>query len=204
MGNNPYKKYLKNSQQPGFTLLEVMLVVLLIGLASLTVVMTFPNTLSSENNASWQAQRFATLLQWAEDEALISGNELGLVIEKNSYQFAIYDYSKQRWLATRVGEIEGKVELPELVRLEYSLSDSAWGEINNSDQDSFIEESERVDIEGDNKLKTLNPLIYVMSSGEVSPFSLVFSKADNDPEKQSTTVSVSMNGAISLVELSKE
>ncbi|MFT6350149.1 MAG: general secretion pathway protein H [Psychromonas sp.] len=204
MGNNPYKKYLKNSQQPGFTLLEVMLVVLLIGLASLTVVMTFPNTLSSENNASWQAQRFATLLQWAEDEALISGNELGLVIEKNSYQFAIYDYSKQRWLASRVGEIEGKVELPELVSLEYSLSDSAWGEINNSDQDSFIEESERVDIEGDNKLKTLNPLIYVMSSGEVSPFSLVFSKADNDPEKQSTTVSVSMNGAISLVELSKE
>lgn len=204
MGNNPYKKYLKNSQQPGFTLLEVMLVVLLIGLASLTVVMTFPNTLSSENNASWQAQRFATLLQWAEDEALISGNELGLVIEKNSYQFAIYDYSKQRWLASRVGEIEGKVELPELLRLEYSLSDSAWGEINNSDQDSFIEESERVDIEGDNKLKTLNPLIYVMSSGEVSPFSLVFSKADNDPEKQSTTVSVSMNGAISLVELSKE
>jgi general secretion pathway protein H len=204
MGNNPYKKYLKNSQQPGFTLLEVMLVVLLIGLASLTVVMTFPNTLSSENNASWQAQRFATLLQWAEDEALISGNELGLVIEKNSYQFAIYDYSKQRWLATRVGEIEGKVELPELVSLEYSLSDSAWGEINNSDQDSFIEESERVDIEGDNKLKTLNPLIYVMSSGEVSPFSLVFSKADTDPEKQSTTVSVSMNGAISLVELSKE
>jgi general secretion pathway protein H len=204
MGNNPYKKYLKNSQQPGFTLLEVMLVVLLIGLASLTVVMTFPNTLSSENNASWQAQRFATLLQWAEDEALISGNELGLVIEKNSYQFAIYDYSKQRWLASRVGEIEGKVELPELLSLEYSLSDSAWGEINNSDQDSFIEESERVDIEGDNKLKTLNPLIYVMSSGEVSPFSLVFSKADNDPEKQSTTVSVSMNGAISLVELSKE
>jgi general secretion pathway protein H len=204
MGNNPYKKYLKNSQQPGFTLLEVMLVVLLIGLASLTVVMTFPNTLSSENNASWQAQRFATLLQLAEDEALISGNELGLVIEKNSYQFAIYDYSKQRWLATRVGEIEGKVELPELLSLEYSLSDSAWGEINNSDQDSFIEESERVDIEGDNKLKTLNPLIYVMSSGEVSPFSLVFSKADNDPEKQSTTVSVSMNGAISLVELSKE
>ncbi|MFT6139026.1 MAG: general secretion pathway protein H [Psychromonas sp.] len=204
MGNNPYKKYLKNSQQPGFTLLEVMLVVLLIGLASLTVVMTFPNTLSSENNASWQAQRFATLLQLAEDEALISGNELGLVIEKNSYQFAIYDYSKQRWLATRVGEIEGKVELPELLRLEYSLSDSAWGEINNSDQDSFIEESERVDIEGDNKLKTLNPLIYVMSSGEVSPFSLVFSKADTDPEKQSTTVSVSMNGAISLVELSKE
>jgi general secretion pathway protein H len=199
-----YKKHLKNSRQPGFTLLEVMLVVLLIGLASLTVVMTFPNTLSSENNARWQAQRFTTLLKLAEDEALISGNELGLVIKKNSYQFAVYDYSKQRWLAARVGEIEGKVELPELINLEYSLSDSVWGEINSSDEDSFIEESERVDIKGDNKLKTLNPPIYVMSSGEVSPFSLVFSKAGNDPEKQSTTVSVSMNGAISLTELSKE
>lgn len=204
MGNNPYKKHLKNLRQHGFTLLEVMLVVLLIGMASLAVVMTLPNNLTSENNVSWQAQRFATLLQFAEDEALISGNELALVIAKNSYQFAVYDYPKQRWLAARVGEIEEKVELPEPIGLEYSLSDSVWGEINSSDQDSFIEEPERVDIEGDNKLPTLNPQVYVMSSGEVSPFTLVFSEVDNDSEKQSITVSVSMNGAISLAELSKE
>lgn len=204
MGNEPCQKSLKNFRQQGFTLLEVMLVVLLIGLASLAVVMTFPNKLSSENNANWQAQRFATLLALAEDEALISGNELGLVIEKNSYQFAVYDYSKQRWLAARVGEIQGKVELPEPIGLKYSLSDSVWGEIDSSDQDGFIEQTERVYIEGDNKLQTLNPPIYVMSSGEVSPFSLVFSELDNDAEKNAITVSVSMNGAISLAELSKE
>ncbi|MFT7053303.1 MAG: general secretion pathway protein H [Psychromonas sp.] len=199
-----YKKQLKNLRQPGFTLLEVMLVVLLIGMASLAVVMTLPNNLISNNNVSWQAQRFATLLQFAEDEALISGNELALVIEKNSYQFAVYDYPRQRWLAARVVEIAEKVELPESIDLAYNLSDSVWGEINSSDQDSFIEEAEDVDIEGDDKLQSLKPQVYVMSSGEVSPFSLVFSEVDNDPEKQSITVSVSMNGAISLAELSNE
>jgi len=197
-----YKKHLKNPLQHGFTLLEVMLVVLLIGMASLAVVMTFPNNLTAKNNVSWQAQRFATLLQFAEDEALISGNELALVIEKNSYQFAVYDYPKQRWLAARVGEIERAIELPESIGLEYRLSDTLWGELNSSGQDSFIEEAELV-VEDDNKIQSLDPQIYVMSSGEVSPFSLVFSEVDND-EKQSMTVSVSMNGAISLAELSQE
>ena len=122
-----FKKYLKHNRQRGFTLLEVMLVVLLIGMASLAVVMTMPNNFTSEDNVSWQAQRFATVLQFAEDEALISGNELALVIEKKSYQFAIYNYEKQRWFAALVGEIEGKIELPESINLEYSLSDSVWG-----------------------------------------------------------------------------
>ena len=178
--------------------------VLLIGMASLAVVMTLPNNVTSENNVSWQAQRFATLLKFAEDEALISGNELALVIDTNSYQFAVYDYPKQRWLAARVGEIERAIELPESIGLKYSLSDSVWGELNRSGQDSFIDEMETVEFDDENKLPILNPQVYVMSSGEVSPFTLVFSEVDNDDEKQSMMVSVSMNGAISIAELSKE
>ena len=198
-----YEKYLKQHQQRGFTLLEVMLVVLLMGMASLAVVMTMPNNITSENNISWQAQRFATVLQFAEDEALISGNELALVIEENSFQFAVYNYEEQRWVAALIDEISDKIELSESINLEYSLSDSVWGEINNEEQDSFIEEQERVDII-DDKQDKLNPQIYVMSSGEVTPFILVFSPVDNDSDKQSVRVSVSMNGRISITELSAE
>lgn len=198
-----YKKHLNHHRQLGFTLLEVMLVVLLIGMVSLTVVMTLPGKLTSEENVSWQAQRFATVLQFAEDEALISGNELALLIEKNSYQFAVYNYEKQQWHAASVGEIQGKIELPESINLEYSLSDSVWGEIENQEQDSFIEEQERVDID-EKKQESLNPQIYVMSSGEVSPFTLVFSDVENESEKQSVTVSVSMSGSISITELSAQ
>ncbi|MGB5444780.1 MAG: type II secretion system minor pseudopilin GspH [Psychromonas sp.] len=197
------KKRLNYNKQHGFTLLEVMLVVLLIGMASLTVVMTLPNNLTSENNVSWQAQRFATVLKFAEDEALISGNELALVIEKNSYQFAVYNYEKQQWLAAVVGEIQGRIELPESINLEYSLADSVWGEIDNEEQDSFIEEQERVDIIEDRQ-QSLKPQVYVMSSGEVSPFTLVFSDAENESEKQSVTVSVSMSGSITISELSEQ
>ncbi len=199
-----FKIPLKNHYQYGFTLLEIMLVLLLMGMISVGVVMTLPDNLTSEENVDWQAQRFSTLLQFAEDEALISGIELGLVFEKNGYQFAFYDYKSKKWLPVVSKQIEGLVELPESLKIEYVLSGSVWDEIVTDEQDDFIDDDYLVDIEGDDKILSLTPQVYVMSSGEVTPFSLEFSAGESSSEAQSITVSVSMNGAISLSELEKQ
>jgi hypothetical protein len=42
-----------------------------------------------------------------------------------------------------------------------------------------------------------------MSSGEVTPFSVEFSEIESRPDAQSVTVAVSMNGTVSISELSK-
>jgi len=187
---------LKNNNQYGFTLLEIMLVLLLMGMLSVGVVMTLPNNLISEENVNWQAQRFSTLLQFAEDEALISGTELGLYFNENSYQFVFYNHKNKKWLAVINKQIAGKIELPKALEISYQLSGSVWDEIANEDQDDFIDDEDLVDIDGDEMLRSLAPQVYVMSSGEVTPFTLRFSEAADTSQAKSVTVSVSMSGAI--------
>ncbi|MCG6200098.1 type II secretion system minor pseudopilin GspH [Psychromonas antarctica] len=191
----------QNSRQAGFTLLEIMLVLLLMGMISVGVMMTMPEHIISEEDISWQAQRFNTVLQFAEDEALISGIELGVFFEDNSYQFVFYDYPSKKWLAVISDQLPGKVELPESIQLEYLLSGSVWDEIVSNEQDDFIDNDYLVEIEGDSELPNLTPQVYIMSSGEVTPFELQFSERDGLTKAQSLTLSVSMSGKISFSEL---
>jgi general secretion pathway protein H len=198
-----FKTQLKNNNQDGFTLLEIMLVVLLMGMVSAGVVMTLPDSLTSEENIDWQAQRFSTVLQFAEDEALISGTELGIFFDKNSYQFVFYEYKSKKWLPVVSDFFEGHVELPESINLTYLLSGSVWGEIA-SNGDDFIDQEYLVDIEGDDDIPSLIPQVYVMSSGEVTPFSLRFSDSTGSEKQQTLTVVVSMSGAVSFPELERQ
>lgn len=193
-----------NNNQQGFTLLEVMLVLLLMGMISVGVVMTLPSSLTSDQSVEWQAQRFSTLLQFAEDEAIISGVELGIVFapENNSYEFTFYDYKSKQWLPVSSKQIAGLVELPSSISIEYELSGSVWDEVETEDDDVFIDD-EYLIIDEERDARALKPQVYVMSSGEVTPFTLVFSSIDGDRKKEMQTLSVSMSGAITFAELVK-
>ena len=177
-----------------------MLVILLMGMMSVGVVMTLPNRLISEDNIAWQAQRFSTLLQFAEDEALISGLELGIVFTETSYQFAFYDNKAKKWLPVVNEQIQGKIEMPELIAMESVLTGSVWDEIDTEEQDEFIDEDDLVSIDGEQKIVSLKPQVYVMSSGEVTPSSLLFSVDQKSEKQQPILLTVSMSGAITFPE----
>ncbi|WP_245597642.1 type II secretion system minor pseudopilin GspH [Psychromonas aquimarina] len=195
---------INHRRQSGFTLLEIMLVFLLIGMVSVAVVMTLPGNLASNRSLDWQAKRFSTVLQFAQDEALISGRELGLVFDKYNYQFAWYDYETRKWLPAAGEQIAGKIELPESMRIEHQLLGSVWDELDSNKQDDFINAEDRVEIDGDDDLPSLDPQVYIMASGEVTPFSLLFSIDGGDREEDAVKVSVDMSGAITFPELTEE
>ncbi|MED9015532.1 type II secretion system minor pseudopilin GspH [Escherichia coli] len=69
----------------GFTLLEIMLVIFLIGLASAGVVQTFAT--ASEPPAKKAAQDFLTRFAQFKDRAVIEGQTLGVLIDPPGYQF---------------------------------------------------------------------------------------------------------------------
>ncbi|MEH6454138.1 MAG: type II secretion system minor pseudopilin GspH [Psychromonas sp.] len=190
-------KFPLKQSQSGFTLLEIMLVIVVLGMVSVAVVMTLPNNLIAGDSAKWQAERFTSILQFAEDEALISGNEIGIEFTENGYQFAIYDRQNKRWMPIDVAEMQQRIELPETIAMEYNLANSVWEELTTNNNGRFIDDSSRVVI-GEEAQQTLNPQVYVMSSGEVSPFSLIFSNSDSDSSDNSFTVEVSMNGEIEM------
>lgn len=183
-----------NKNQQGFTLLEIMLVILLMGMISVSVIMTLPNHSSTDENIHWQAQRFNTLLQFAQDEALMSGLELAIEFKENSYQFAFYNQDTRKWLAIQDSSFDSLVELPSTIIFEYELLGSVWDEIEVDDQDDFIDESYLVHIEGDNKTKNITPQVYIMSNGEVTPFTVTFSMNEEQSKIEPLILSVSMSG----------
>lgn len=170
----------------------------LIGLASVGVMMVMPQHANSNENVDWQAQRFTTKLQFAEDEALISGKELALVFKNNSYRFSFYDHGTQKWLAVVSEQIGSVVELPESITLEYNLLGSVWDEIETQDSDVFIDDDFLVKVNdaNDDKIKSFSPQVFIMSSGEVTPFKVLFSKNGSDTTKRSSSLEVNMSGAI--------
>ncbi|WP_413702237.1 type II secretion system minor pseudopilin GspH [Psychromonas sp. KJ10-10] len=181
----------------GFTLLEIMLVLLLIGMASVAVVMVMPKYINNNESVDWQLQRFSSLLQFAEDEALISGKEIGLVFDKNSYRFTVFDYKTTKWLALESEQFAKEIEIPESISIEYELLGTVWDEIDVEDEDVFIDEEYLVDIEGDDQeIQSFSPQVYIMSNGEVTPFKVFLSETD----KQSGALEISMSGMITHIE----
>lgn len=174
-----------------------MLVLLLIGMASVAVVMVMPKYINNNESVDWQLQRFTSLLQFAEDEAIISGKEIGLVFNKNTYRFTVYDYKTNKWLALKSEQFANEIDLPESISIEYTLLGTVWDEIDVEDEDVFIDEEYLVDIEGDDEdIKSFSPQVYIMSNGEVTPFKLFLSETD----KQSGALEVSMSGMITSIE----
>jgi len=187
------KRISKYNLQAGFTLLEIMLVLVVIAMASVGVMMTMPQQLNESENVDWQAQRLSTQIQFAEDEALISGKELAIVFEDDSYRFAFYDHSTKKWLAVESDQLSKKVEIPEELTFEYELLGSVWDEIESQEDDSFIDKDDLVQIDGDDEVESFSPQVFIMSSGEVTPFSVKFIEAD---ESRSSLLEVNMSGMI--------
>lgn len=183
------------SKVKGFTLLEIMLVILLLGMVSVGVVMTLPGSVGLDKDSQWHAQRFSRLLQFAQDHALISNSELGIEFSDQHYLFAYYDLRNKKWLPFNKELINGYTEIPESVVAEYSLAGNVWGIIDQGDNKSLFEKD--FNSEDEEEIE-IHPQIFIMSSGEVTPFSYRFYDLEND--QRVTTVKVSMTGEVELLD----
>ncbi|MEL0661118.1 type II secretion system protein GspH, partial [Psychromonas arctica] len=73
---------------------------------------------SSGNTAQgsqWHAQRFSTLFQLTQDQALISNTVFGIQFNEQGYTFASYDVTKRQWLPLVNSRIEADVIVPDTV-----------------------------------------------------------------------------------------
>jgi type II secretion system protein H len=88
-----------SSNNKGFTLLEVMLVVLIIGIiTSLAVYSLSP--IGPSRQAKREAQGLMNALDYAQQQAILSHQPYGLVISNHGYQFYVYQGQGQ-WQPTK-------------------------------------------------------------------------------------------------------
>jgi general secretion pathway protein H len=157
----------------GFTLIEVMVVVVLIGIMASLVQYNVAGN-NPADKLQHESARFNAIFEVATEYGMLNNIELGLVVKKDSYQFLGYDGTSwadipdQDWLA--------KVSLPEEVQLSIELEDLPIEEPLLFDADTFKEQDEDdfTLLSQEGQEKRIIPQVYLLSGGELTPFSVTF------------------------------
>lgn len=154
--------YLKRSSSKGFTLIEILVVMVLLGLLSGVAVFTLGSG-KLQRELEVEAQRLHTLLRMASEEAILSNTEIGFSIDDEHYEFLEYDDEKQTWTNSSVSVLKAR-DLPEWLAPEFEREGSP--KILGKDDS--------------NTNKSKKPDMMLLSSGEVTPFSITLRVKKNE------------------------
>lgn len=150
----------------GFTLIEIMVVVVIAAVLIGAVTLSFPpvgDKLIKEN-----ADRFTALLSLAQDEAILQSTELAIEITPDGYSF--YHNENNSWANLNENPFS-KRKLPEQINTELYLDGILIDLIDR-------EESK--------------PQVVILSSGEITPFIYTLQFKD----KSKITLNVDANGGV--------
>lgn len=164
----------KNSKaHSGFTLIEVMVVIVVIGLMASLVQFNFSSNKTADLLKN-ESAKFAAIFEVAAEFGMLNNIELGLIVHKDRYQFVGYDGTK--WQEVPNQNWQASVQLPEEVMITIELDDLPIEDPLLIDTDTFTEKDEedftlRSKEEEEEKII---PQVYILSGGDFTPFSVTF------------------------------
>ncbi len=165
-------------KQLGFTLLELMVVIMLVGIMA-TMVQFNASGKRPEDVLQQESARFAAIFDVASEYGMLNNVELGLMVKKDSYQFLGYDGT--RWAEIPDQDWNTNVDLPEQVELTIELEDLPIEEPMLFDTDTFKEKDEDdfTLLSEEEQEKKIIPQVYILSGGDITPFSVTFRLNDD-------------------------
>lgn len=137
----------------GFTLLELLVVMVLIGII-FTFAMLSMHGDKAADLMQQESRRMQTLLNLASDEAVVKGEELAVRFRHDSYEFLRLGDSG--WSSTRDGLLK-EYPMPADIELQLDVPGDPPG-LGKKNKDDTAD----------------LPQVYILSSGEMTPFSVRF------------------------------
>jgi general secretion pathway protein H len=144
----------------GFTLIELLVVIVIVSILFTFTTLAIRSS-SPEEQIKIEALRLDRLLQLAQEEAILKGEEYGLEFKPDGYRFLRYvDFVWQpldgdRQLRQRELPLDMKIEV-EIEQTEILLETD-----KSSDKPT--------DEENDDEKEKLKPQVFLLSSGEITP-----------------------------------
>ncbi len=184
---------MRQVRHQGFTLLEVLLVVLLMGLAASAVTFTLGNT-DKKQELTRVAQKFMATTELVLDETVLSGHFIGIIVEDNSYRYVIY--TEDKWQALESDRMLSEVQLEDGLSLALVLDGLPLVQEDEDDEswfdDPFIGETDA------SKSKNPEPQIMLFPSGEMTGFELAFITRDENNQNIEVQVVGTALGRLSI------
>jgi general secretion pathway protein H len=154
------------SFQTGFTLIELLVAVVVISII-VSIGLLSLGVLGDDRQLRREAFRIGSLLEVAQDEAVMQGREFGLEVLLSSYRFVEFDPFQRRWAELQGEDVFRARQLPEGIEFDLLLEDKSV--LLKIDAEELSEEDEE---ENSNSKNKFAPHILIFSSGDSTPFEL--------------------------------
>lgn len=160
----------------GFTLIEILVVVVIVATIVGTVVLSM-GLVGDDRELSEERNRLASLIEVAQDEAMMQGREFGIEFMQSSYRFVEFDPFSFQWAEVPGDELFRLRFLPEEMEFDLYMEDRRIPlEI---DPQEFVDPEKE---EMSAKIEEYKPHVFVFSSGESTPFEIRIRRGINDQE----------------------
>jgi general secretion pathway protein H len=144
----------------GFTLLEVLVVIVIIGVMVAMVTLSF-NVLGPDRETAEETRRFWAVLRQAREEAELQSMDLAVFVGATEYEFLRFDTRRNEWQQIADDRLYAPRALPEGLRFRL------WMESRELVLKPGLPDRSKKD-----ENEKWPPQLTVLSSGEVVPFEL--------------------------------
>jgi general secretion pathway protein H len=176
------------SGQRGFTLIEMMIVVVIIGLMAAGIVLSIGVT-GRDSELEKESDRAFALIKYAREKAELQTREFGLYCGDHDYQFVTFDPRKQIWRPVDEDDALRARNLPDGLKLRL-IVEGREIILKAPDEKAKAKKSKE---EQEKEARAFLPHIMLFSNGDLTSFQLTVERED---PARSVTIASNDKGAV--------
>ena len=163
-------------KQFGFTLIEILVVVIIVATISGIALMSM-GLIGDDRELDTERKRLATLIEVAQDEAMMQGREFGLELMTSTHRFVEFDPFSAQWSEILGDELFRLRKLPEGMEFELYVEDKhVLLESNPREFEDPDEAGMSLTVE------SYEPHVFVFSSGESTSYEIRLRRPTNNQQ----------------------
>jgi general secretion pathway protein H len=169
----------------GFTLLEVLVVIVIIGILTSMAVISV-NVLGGDHEMQEEANRMQAILLQTREDAVLQSRDIGMRVDATGYDFLEYDGRVEQWRTVENDPLLRARALPDGLRLSLRLEDR---EVQLKPRQPATERD------------PILPQVVLQASGDLVPFDVRLARDGTDENRR---VSGTLEGKIEVHDDARE